>query len=402
MPLENGTDLFYLETEQTCSINFDRTTRPHMPDGQQHSATLEASLFEAPAKTPWYKSRRGRTLLVGIGALMVALIALWAVRWWTTSRFLETTNNAYLRADAVIVSPKISGYVKEVLVGDNQPVGGGEALLRIDSTPYQASRDMAEADVAQRRADLIRFRADAARQEAVRTQAVAQVAVAEAAARFAAQDAARRQYLAQIGADATSRRDEAVSTRDQTAGQLTAARAAVEVAARQLDSLNAQIGQGEAALKAAEARVRSTQSDLDGVVVAAPLAGRVGDRTVRVGQFVQPGTRLMTVVPVQDIYLIANFKETQVGRMRPGQLVDVTVDALPGARITGTVDSLAPGTGSEFALLPPENATGNFTKIVQRVPVRIRLNADPALRDVLRPGLSVEVDVDTKPRDIAQ
>lgn len=373
-----------------------------MPDGRQNSIVFETPLLEAPVKTPWRKSRRGRTLLAGIAALILMLAALWFVRWWTTGRFLESTNNAYLRADAVIVSPKISGYVKEVLVGDNQAVGGSQTLLRIDSAPYQAAQDMAEAESAQRRADLIRFQADAARQEAVRTEAVAQVAVAEAAARFAAQDAVRRQYLAQIGADATSRRDEAVSNRDQTAGQLAAAKAAVDVAMRQLDSLKAQIGQGEAALKAAEARVRSTQSDLDGVVIAAPVAGRVGDRTVRVGQYVQPGTRLMTVVPVQDIYLIANFKETQVGRMRPGQPVDVIVDALPGARITGTVDSLAPGTGSEFALLPPENATGNFTKIVQRVPVRIRLNADSAVRDVLRPGLSVEVDVDTKPRDVAQ
>jgi membrane fusion protein (multidrug efflux system) len=152
-------------------------------------------------------------------------------------------------------------------------------------------------------------------------------------------------------------------------------------------------------LKAAEAKVRGTESDLQGIAIAAPIAGQVADRTVRIGQFVQPGTRLMTLVPVQDLYLVANFKETQVGHMRPGQPVRVTVDALPDAKVTGTVDSIAPGTGSEFALLPPENATGNFTKIVQRVPVRIRLNPDPAWRDVLRPGLSVEAVVDTKPRD---
>ena len=136
--------------------------------------------------------------------------------------------------------------------------------------------------------------------------------------------------------------------------------------------------------------------DLQGVTIAAPVAGQVGDRTVRVGQYVQPGTRLMTVVPVQDLYLVANFKETQVGRMRPGQPVDITVDALPGARVSGTVDSLAPGTGSEFALLPPENATGNFTKIVQRIPVRIKIAADAAIREALRPGLSVEAEVNTK------
>jgi membrane fusion protein (multidrug efflux system) len=203
-------------------------------------------------------------------------------------------------------------------------------------------------------------------------------------------------HLAEIGADAIRFSDEAVSNRDKTAGQLAAARAAVDVATRQLESFNAQIGQGEAALKAAEAKLRSAESDLQGVTIAAPVTGQVGDRTVRVGQYVQPGTRLMTVVPVQDLYLVANFKETQVGRMRPGQPVEISVDALPGAKVNGTIDSLAPGTGSEFALLPPENATGNFTKIVQRVPVRIRIAADEAIRQALRPGLSVEAEVNTK------
>ncbi len=361
-----------------------------MPDGHQNS-----SLFAASETKPWHRKHR-RALFGGAGLLLVAVIGVWFFHYWTVGRFLESTNNAYLRADAVVISPKISGYVREVLVGDNQTVTAGQMLIRIDATSYQAAKDMAEADVAQRQADLLRFRADAARQEAVRAEAVAQVGVAEAGARFAAGDAVRRQYLAKIGADAARGSDQAISARDQTAGQVTAAKATVEVATRQLDSLNAQIGQGEAALKAAEAKLRSVESDLDGVAIVAPNAGQVGDRTVRVGQYVQPGTRLMTVVPVQDVYLIANFKETQVGRMRPGQPVDIAVDALPGIKVTGIVDSLAPGTGSEFALLPPENATGNFTKIVQRVPVRIKVTADQSVREALRPGLSVEAEVDTK------
>ena len=361
-----------------------------MPDGHQNS-----SLFTVSAPQPWHRKHR-RALIGGIAALLLVAMGGWFVDYWTVGRFHESTNNAYLRADAVVISPKISGYVTQVAVGDNQAVGAGQMLIRIDPTQYQAARDMAEAELAQRRADLVRFRADAARQEAVRAEAVAQVSVAEAGARFASSDAARRVHLAQIGADAIRFSDEAVSNRDKTAGQLVAARATVEVATRQLDSLNAQIGQGEAALKAAEAKLRSAESDLEGVAIAAPVAGQVGDRTVRVGQYVQPGTRLMTVVPVKDVYLVANFKETQVGRMRPGQPVRIAVDALPGVKVSGTVDSLAPGTGSEFALLPPENATGNFTKIVQRVPVRIRIAADDALRALLRPGLSVEAEVDTK------
>jgi membrane fusion protein (multidrug efflux system) len=363
-----------------------------MPDGQNN-----ASLIEGPITTTKRKAGRGRILIAGAVIVVLAVAGLWFFNWWTVGQFLESTNNAYLEADSVVISPKISGYVKDVLVGDNERVAAGTTLLRIDGATYQAAQDMAQAEVAQRRADLVRFQADAARQDAAREEAVARVAVAEAAARFAAEDAARFQRLAKAGADTTQRRDQADSTRDQTAGEVTAARAAVETAARELDSLKAQIGQGQAALQAAEARVHGTSSDLDGIAIESPIAGRVGDRSVRVGQFVQPGTRLMTVVPVQDIYLVANFKETQVGHMKPGQNVTVTIDALPDARISGTVDSLAPGTGTEFALLPPENATGNFTKIVQRVPVRIRLNADAATRESLRPGLSAEVAVDTKP-----
>ncbi len=362
-----------------------------MPDGQQNATLTEGSTNASPRKP----SRR-RFLILGVAVVALVGVAFWLINWWTTGRFVETTNNAYLQADSVVISPKISGYVKEVLVRDNELVAAGAPLARIDSAPYQAAQDMAEAEIAQRRADLVRFQADAARQEAARAEAVAQVSVAEAAARFAAEDAARFQRLAKTGADTTQRRDQAESVRDQTAGQATAARAAVDTASRQLDSLKAQIGQGEAALQAAQARVKGTRSDLDGVTVESPIAGRVGDRTIRIGQFVQPGTRMMTIVPMADIYLVANFKETQVGRMRPGQPVAVTIDALPDAKISGTVDSLAPGTGTEFALLPPENATGNFTKIVQRVPVRIRLNADSATRELLRPGLSAEVEVNTK------
>jgi len=361
-----------------------------MPDGQQNSTQ-----FTVAGREPWHRKHR-RALLGGIALIVLLAVGAWLFHYLTVGRYLESTNNAYLRADAVVISPKVSGYVTEVLVGDNQSVPAGQMLIRIDSAPYQAAQDMAEAELAQRQADLVRFQADLARQEAVRDEAVAQVSVAGAAAHFAASDAVRRVQLAQIGAEAARRGDEAVSTRDQTAGQLAASKASVDVATRELDSLKAQIGQGEAALKAAEAKVRSTKSDLEGVAIAAPIAGQVGDRTVRVGQYVQPGTRLMTVVPVQSLYLIANFKETQVGHMKPGQPVEITVDALPDAKVRGTVDSIAPGTGSEFALLPPENATGNFTKIVQRVPVRIRIDADPGVRDVLRPGLSVEAEVDTK------
>jgi membrane fusion protein (multidrug efflux system) len=362
-----------------------------MPDGPHNPVSLDPA-----ERAPWHRTGAGRGVLLGGLVLLLVAAGGWFVRYWTVGRFIEHTNNAYLQADAVVVSPKVSGYVTEVLVADNAAVPAGQPVVRIDGAPYQAAFDMATAEVAQRQADLVRFRAELARQDAARAEAQAQVAVAEAAARFAADDAARFERLASNGVAAAQRREQAEMLRAQTAGQLTAARAAVETASRGLDALRAQIGQGEAALAAAEAKVRAVQADLTGIEIAAPLAGTVGDRTVRVGQYVQPGTRLMTIVPVQDVYLVANFKETQVGRMRPGQPVAVSIDALPDARLSGRVDSLAPGTGAQFALLPPENATGNFTKIVQRVPVRIRLEAEPALRAALRPGLSAVVEVDTR------
>jgi len=186
------------------------------------------------------------------------------------------------------------------------------------------------------------------------------------------------------------------NTRDQAVASLAAADAAVKAADGRLKSSEAQVAQSKAQVEAAEAALRQNHLDVDDTVVRAAIDGRVGDTTVRVGQFVQPGTRMMTVVPTQDVYLVANFKETQIGRMRAGQPVALHVDALPDLELRGTVESFSPGTGAQFALLPSENATGNFTKIVQRVPVRIRVQADPALRERLLPGLSVTTEVDTR------
>ncbi|HEY4804602.1 MAG TPA: HlyD family secretion protein, partial [Paraburkholderia sp.] len=201
--------------------------------------------------------------------------------------------------------------------------------------------------------------------------------------------------LAADAAAVTSARSQ-ISALGALMATLAADAAAVTSSRSQIAALNAQLSQARAQLEAARANAAQSQLDLDNTVVKSALAGRVGDRTVRVGQYVQPGTRMLTVVPVQSTYLTANFKETQIGRMRAGQPVELHVDALPGHTLHGVVDSFSPGTGAQFALLPPENATGNFTKIVQRVPVRIRLETGPDTRSVLLPGMSVTVDVDTR------
>jgi membrane fusion protein, multidrug efflux system len=316
---------------------------------------------------------RARLLLVCIGVAAFLIGGLWGAEWWRVGRFIESTDDAYLQADSVTVAPKVSGYVVEVYVSDNQSVPAGAPLVRLDSRQYQAALAQVTATTAARRADIARSEADLSLQRANIAQARAQLEGARANDTYALAQIRRYEPLVSSGAETGERLAELRNAHDQAAATVDADKAALESAQRQIGATQAQILQARA-----------------------QLAGRVGDRSVRVGQYVQPGTRLMTIVPVQDLYLEANFKETQIGRMRAGQPATIRIDALGGADLHGTVASFAPGTGSEFALLPPQNATGNFTKIVQRVPVRIRVDAGEEARKVLVPGLSVTVKVDTR------
>ncbi|MBN3852147.1 HlyD family secretion protein [Paraburkholderia sp. Ac-20340] len=333
-----------------------------------------------------------------IGAAVVALIggASWAGHWWLVGRFIESTDDAYLQADSVTVAPKVSGYITDVFVADNQVVKVGDPLVRLDTRQYQAALQQAKATVDARNADIEHANAQLAQQRANIAQALAQEDVARVSLRHAQDEVARYTPLVASGAETAEKLSELKSSRDQAQATLAADHAAVESARSQVGALTAQLGQARAQLEAAKASTAQSQLDLDHTVVTSSIAGRVGDRTVRVGQFVQPGTRMLSVVPVADLYLTANFKETQIGRMRIGQPVDISVDALSGHKLHGVVDSFSPGTGAQFALLPAENATGNFTKIVQRVPVRIRLETGPQTRKVLLPGMSVTAEVDTR------
>jgi membrane fusion protein, multidrug efflux system len=351
-------------------------------------------LSDAPAIEARRPSRR--TVLAVIGLALLLGAAVWGVRWWTVGRFIESTDDAYLQADSMIVAPKVSGYVAEVYVGDNEAVSAGQPLVRLDSRQYQAVLEQAMATIAARKADIARGEAELLQQQANIAQVRAQLQGARASDVYAVEQVKRYEPLVSTGAETDERLAELRNASNQAAATLAAQTAAMQVAERQPASTQAQIEQARAQLQAAEASVREAQLDTQDTVVRSTLAGRVGDRSVRVGQYAQPGTRLMTIVPVQDIYLAANFKETQIGLMRAGQPATIHVDALPGTDLHGTVASFSPGTGSQFALLPAQNATGNFTKIVQRVPVRIRLDSGQETRSVLVPGLSVTVHVDTR------
>ena len=339
---------------------------------------------------------RRRTLLLSLGAVVLIAGIAWGVHWWTVGRFIESTDDAYLQADSVTIAPKISGYVAEVFVSDNQAVSAGEPLVRLDSRQYQAILEQAKATIAARKADIERGAAELLQQQANIAQARAQLQGARSSEAHAREEVKRYEPLVATGAETTEKLADLRNALNQAQSTVAANAAALQAAERQPAATQAQIDQARAQLEAAEASTRQAQLDEQDTVIRSTLAGRVGDRTVRVGQYAQPGTRFMTLVPVQDIYLVANFKETQLGLMRAGQPATIHVDALSGTDLHGTVDSFSPGTGSEFALLPPQNATGNFTKIVQRVPVRIHLNTGQEARSVLVPGLSVTVRVDTR------
>lgn len=342
------------------------------------------------------KRFRFRILPSVIVFLVLACGGVYARHWYAVGRFIESTNNAYLRADQVAMAPRVSGQVSDVYVKDNEEVAAGQPLLKIDSRRYEMTVRQATATVEARRADVAKSEADLRQQDAVIAQAQADLETAQANFSLAEKEYERSAALVVRGFATQQKSEQTESALAQARSVRSLKRAVLDAARQQVATLKAQLSQAEAQLAAAQESLGQADIDLKDTVLRSPIAGRVGDRTVQLGQFAQPGTRLLTIVPTGQIYLVANFKETQVQRMRPGQPAEISVDAYPDLTLTGTVDSFAPGTGAQFALLPPENATGNFTKIVQRVPVRIRVNAPRNAAPAFVPGLSIEVSVNTK------
>jgi membrane fusion protein (multidrug efflux system) len=336
-----------------------------------------------------------RLALIVLGIVLLILFALWFFHYWTRGRFVQETNDAYLQADQVSVSTRVSAFVDAVNVADNQSVTAGQPLVRLNPRDCEASVAKAAAQEDQARATIDQAQAQIHQQETSITQSQAQLLGARAQAVYYEVEANRYRPLAAAGAETHEKLDQMVQSRDQAGATVKQDTAAVEGARRQIAIYKTQIEQAQAQVEQARAQKASAQVDLDATLVRASVSGRIGDKTVRVGQFVPAGTNMMTVVPIDALYLIANFKETQIGLMRVGQPVSIKVDALEGETLHGVVESFSPGTGSQFALIPPNNATGNFTKIVQRVPVRIRVQAGPEAGKILAPGFSATVAVDT-------
>ncbi|GAD25305.1 multidrug resistance efflux pump HlyD [Gluconobacter thailandicus F149-1 = NBRC 100600] len=346
--------------------------------------------------SPKRLSSKAKGILVLLSLCALAAGIAWLVWHQLYGKYLESTNNAYIEADIVTIAPRISGYVDQIYVRDNEEVKAGQPLVHINVQDYSAKARQAAAQIEVAKASAANARASIAEQEAAVEQSHAQVTAADSDARAARNEVLRYEPLVRTGAETqeklTSLRTKAAKY-DATAR---AARATWIQNQRHVATLQTQIQQAEAQEKGAQAELDADTVSVDAAIVRAGITGRVGDRSVRLGQYVQPGTRLLSIVPLDRLYVTANFKETQVGRMATGQPVSLSVDALPDVTLHGTVESLSPATGALFSLLPPQNATGNFTKVVQRVPVRILLTVPSDLRGKLVAGLSVVAEVDTK------
>jgi membrane fusion protein (multidrug efflux system) len=340
---------------------------------------------------------RLRSVLLAAGAVAVLGAAgVYAHDWWTTGRFMVSTDDAYLQADNVIISPRVSGYIADVAVGDNQPVKAGQVLARIDDRDYRTALASARASVAAEQASIDNLIQQMGQQQLAVTEARATVELDQAALTFANQDYQRYASLSRSGAGTVQEAQKATSDIRQKQATLDHDTAAVGVAQKQIDVLATQLAKARAMLAQQQAALQQAELNVGYTTITAPIDGTVGVRTLRVGQYVTAGTQLMAVVPLHLVYVTANFKETQLADVHPGQHVSIDVDTYAGATVQGVVNSIAPASGQEFALLPPDNATGNFTKIVQRVPVKIVLDPNDPLIGRLRPGMSVEPTIDTR------
>ncbi len=301
----------------------------------------------------------------------------------------QSTDDAYVTADFTLVAPKVAGNVLEVLVEDHQAVKKGQLLARIDDRDYVVAVDMAKADLAQAEADLARLRATALQQGSAIERAGAAVAADQATLTYARANEARYRDLSSDGSATLQDRQQAESQAQAAAAQHKANSAALLGARQQVAILRAQVEQGEAQVARSKAALEAAELHLSYTKVNAPIDGVVGQRSVRVGAYAQVGASMLAIVPLQSAYVEANFRETQLARMRVGQRVDIAVDMLPGTTLHGHVASLAPASSVSFSPIAPDNATGNFTKVVQRLPVKIVIDPGQEAARLLKVGMSV-------------
>lgn len=357
------------------------------------SAADEADLVAIQKQVK--KGKTKRLLLWGSLAVLLILAALYGTHWWTVGRFVEETDDAYVGGDVTVIGPKVSGYITELKVTDNQFVHAGDLLVKIDDRDYRASLEKADGSVAAEQALLANLDATEQLQHAVIGQAKAGIDAANAETSRSRDDNVRYKELSSRSAVSVESAQRADATFKTAQANTVKAQALMLATQRQLDVIDTQKQQARAALMQAKAERDIAQLNVGYTELRAPVDGVIGNRRARIGSFAPAGSQLLSVVPATGLWVDANFKEDQLAHMLPGQPVSIHADVLPGREFHGHLASLAPATGAQFSVLPPENATGNFTKVVQRVPVRILLDVEDGTLGQLRPGLSVTAAVNT-------
>jgi membrane fusion protein (multidrug efflux system) len=379
-------------------LDAPKSQAPNLEDAMSSASYVADTQTKISLRPPRHAIKHA-VLAVAL-TLSVAGAADFGHYYLTTGRYLETTDDAFVKADSTIIAPKVSGYISDVLVSDNEPVRAGQLLARIDDRDFRTALNQAQADVAASETAVKNLNVQIELQEPLIQQQAAEVDAAEANLKFAQEERARYDQLMKSGSGTVQRAQQTdAALRAQTA-QLRQGKSGLIAANKKVEVLTTELTKAVAQLDHARAVEQQAALNLSYTQITAPVEGTVGARSVRVGQYVQAGTQLMAVVPLDAVYMVANFKETQLSHVRNGQPVELRVDSFHSTKLKGHVDSLSPASGLEFALLPPDNATGNFTKIVQRVPVKIVLD-DHSLNGLLRPGMSVEPTVDTKSAVVA-
>jgi membrane fusion protein, multidrug efflux system len=356
----------------------------------------------APEALPGIAGRRRlirlnrRNALAALGLIIAGAIAWYGWNWWQEGRFVETTDDAYVGGNITTLSPHVAGFVAQILVRDNEFVKAGQLLIRLDDRDYKANLAHAEAVVEHETASLANLRAKYDLQQSMAEEAAATLAADEAEAGYAHIDAARYHALALTSYGSLQNDQKAFATDRKAAALVRSGEAGLNAAKQQLAVIDTEIAETRASLAQAQADLRTAQLDLGYTQIRSPIDGYVGDRAAQIGAYATIGTALLAIVPAHALWVDANFKEDELAHMRPGQQARIVADVLPGRTFDGRVLSLAPATGAVFSVIPPENATGNFTKIVQRVPVRIAIDDGAGTLGLLRPGLSTTVSVDTR------
>lgn len=358
----------------------------------QPGVTDAGGAAEDPPKIIKPKSRTV-WIMLGIAAVGILLI-LYAWQFWPFNSAIATTENAYVRGQITVMAPQVNGYVAQVFVRDFEPVKQGQVLMQIDDRIYLQRVEQAAADLDGRKADLDNSLQTQASDQATLASRQAELFSVEAEYDRAKADEARVNELASRGSVSIRERDQIRASARAAAANVKKAQAAINIAKETVKATHVSRGVLLAAVRASEAALQLARIDLDNTHIRAPRDGVLSEVSVRLGQYVSAGSQLLYLVPEQ-LWVIANYKETQVQDMRVGQAVTLDIDALSGVKLTGRVERFAPATGSEFSVLRPDNATGNFTKVAQRIPVRIMLDDNQLMIDRLRPGMSVVAHVNT-------